>query len=165
VSIDVIVGRYAWLIFLMGTAGFLWPSPRLRDRLTNDAAFAEADRIIRRKAFLWMSAPWVMMGFGELIGGVPSFWRFFDPRHGGPWVLAFFLSVFAVWIASAYWIFTRDGASAIVDHQLVAAHGTRKLVELTPKRVKLLFTLLLVGGVVAVGLMFSGAFAVPGGVR
>jgi hypothetical protein len=165
VNIDVIFGRYAWLIFLLSTVGFLWPSPRLRERLTNDAAFAEVDRSIRRKAFLWMSVPWVVMGFGQLIGGVPSVWHFFDPRHGGPWVLAFFFSIFALWIASAYWIFAGDGAGVIVDHQLVAAHGIRGPIELTPNRVRLFFALALLGGLVAVGLMFTGAFHVPASVR
>jgi len=165
VSIDVIFGRYAWLIFLLGTLGFLWPSPRLRERLATDAAFAQSDRSIRRKVSLWMSVPWVVMGFGQLIGGVPSVWHFFDPRHGGPWVLAFFFSIFAVWITSAYWIFAGDGASVIVDHQLVAAHGIRGPIELTPTRVKLLFALSLAGGVVGIGLMFSGVFHAPASVR
>ena len=77
----------------------------------------------------------------------------------------FFLSVFTVWVALAYWIFVRDGASVIVDHQLITAHGVRGRVELTANRVKLLFALSLLGGVVAVVLMFTGIFDVPATVR
>ena len=105
-----------------------------------------------------MSVPWLVMGLGILAGGVPSLWHFFSPRHGGPWVFAFFLSVFAVWAASAYWIFVGDGASAIADHQLMRVQGIRGRVELTPKLVKFFCALSLLGGVVAVTLMFSGAF-------
>ena len=156
-NLDVIVGRYAWVAFLLVTAGYLWPSPKLRERLKDDPAFADADRVIRRKVFLWMSVPWLVMGLGQLLGGVLSVWNFFDPRHEGPWVLAFFLSVFVVWIASAYWIFFRDGATAIADHQLIVAHVFRRSVDLTPNMVKLFFALALAGGLVAVVLMFTGA--------
>ncbi len=165
VNFDVIVGRYAWLAFLLFTAAVLWPSRKLHDRLTDEPTFADADREIRRKVFLWMSVPWLVMGLGQLVGGVPSVWHFLDPRHGGPWMLAFFLSLFALWIASAYWIFFRDGATAIADHQLMVAHGLRGPIELTPNKVKLFFALSLAGGVVAVVLMFTGAFSVPGTVR
>jgi hypothetical protein len=105
-----------------------------------------------------MSVPWLVMGLGILVGGVSSLWRFFAPRHGGPWVLAFFVSVFAVWGVSAYWIFVGDGASAIADHQLMRVQGIRGRVELTPMLVKLFCVLSLLGGVLAVTLMFSGAF-------
>jgi hypothetical protein len=154
VTVDEIVNGYAWLLFLIAAWALLWPSSELGQRRANDAAFAAADRAIRRKLLFWTSIPWVVMGLAQLAGGI-QLWRFFEPRYGGPWVSAFFASVLALWIALAYWIFLGSGASVVVKHQLVIAHGFRGRIDLTPKRVKLVAGVLLAGGVSVVVLMYS----------
>jgi hypothetical protein len=91
---------------------------------------------------------------GQVLGGI-ALWRFFEPRYGGPWVAAFFFSVLVVWAALAHWIFLRNGAAVVVDHQLVTAHGLRGRIDLTAQRVKLFVAIALAGGVGAVVLMYS----------
>jgi hypothetical protein len=108
VSFDVLVNRYTWFVFLLFTAGFLWPSPGVRKRRADDAFFAKSDSAIRRNAILWMGMPWLVMGLGQLVGGI-SFWRYYSPRYGGPWVTFFYFSVCIFWIVLAHWIFIGKG--------------------------------------------------------
>ncbi|MGD9366823.1 MAG: hypothetical protein PVH87_14070 [Desulfobacteraceae bacterium] len=64
----------------------------------------------------WMNIPWIVMGFGCTVGGVPSVWHYFRPSDGNPFVLAWFGSVFFLWIAGTIWLFFQNGAETLAKH-------------------------------------------------
>ena len=105
----------------------------------------------------WGNVPWVVMGIGFTIGGVPSVWHYFRPQDGNPYVLAWFVSVFVVWILGTYWLFFRDGAELLVSHPgLLNVHSSNPLV------IKLLWVLCLGSGVVGIVLMYTLNIPTPG---
>jgi hypothetical protein len=64
----------------------------------------------------WGNLPWIIMGLGLELGGLPSIFSYFRPRDGNPFVLAFFIVVFAVWILGFWWLFFARGAEFLVEH-------------------------------------------------
>ena len=61
-------------------------------------------------------APWLVMGLGVWVGGVPTLWHFFNPRRGNPWVLAWWGVVIGINLLLFLWIFFRDGAEYMEAH-------------------------------------------------
>lgn len=51
-----------------------------------------------RRYLIFLNLPWVVMGIGCTIGGVPSLLHYFRPTDGNPYVLAWFASIFLLWI-------------------------------------------------------------------
>jgi hypothetical protein len=76
------------------------------------------------------------MGFGQVLGGVPSVWYYFRPQDGNPYVLAFVGTILLLSIAFAYWVLVADGARKVIEFQLADLMGWRGI-KLTEGRVKL----------------------------
>jgi hypothetical protein len=104
---------------------------------------------------IYGNLPWVVMGAGILFGGVPSTMHYFNPRNG-PFVIAFYVTVVLLWIATFYWIFFRRGAE-----DLIAYPGLLNLAVRQPWMVKAYFLLCLAGGVVAVLVMIFADIQTP----
>jgi hypothetical protein len=88
------------------------------------------------------------MGGGVVVGGAPSVFHYFNPR-GGPFVIAFWVTVVVLWIGTYRWLF-RGGAEELV------AHPGLLNIQVGPRVIKLLFLLALAGGVAAISNDASG---------
>jgi hypothetical protein len=95
------------------------------------------------------------MGAGILSGAVRSPFHYFNPRNG-PFVIAFYVTVVALWIATFNWIFFRGGAEALVEYP-----GLLNLPVNRPWAVKVFFVLCLAGGVVGLSLMIVANIRIP----
>jgi len=104
----------------------------------------------------WGNLPWVVMGIGCVFGGVPSVFHYFRPRDGNPFVLAFFASVFLVWILGSNWIVFKGGAEALVKHPGLLNYELK-----SPRMVILLWFFSLAAGIVAAIVMFSTDLPLP----
>jgi hypothetical protein len=116
-SITHILFKYSWLGFILVTY-IKW-----RDYRKNSYQFIELDpklkegyKTLLRGYLIWMNIPWVIMGIGCTIGGVPSILNYFRPSDGNPYVLTFFLSIIFEFIIGSYWIFFNDGAVMLAQH-------------------------------------------------
>jgi hypothetical protein len=123
---------------------------RARRHIRGNPALADGYATLIRGFVLWGNIPWVVMGVGCLLGGVPSIDHFLRPREGNPFVLAFFASVFLVWVLGTYWLLFRGGAEMLVEHP-----GLLNMDFRSPLMVKLFWLLCLAGGIVAVTVMFA----------
>ena len=81
--------------------------------------------------------------------------HYFNPRNG-PFVVAFFVTVVILWVATFYWLFFRQGAE-----QLVAHPGLLSLPVEKPWAVKAFFLLTLAGGVFGLLMMLLGDIQPP----
>lgn len=95
------------------------------------------------------------MGAGILSGAVPSPWHYFNPRNG-PFVIAFYATVAALWIATFNWMFFHRGAEALVEYP-----GLLNLPINRPWAVKVLFLVCLAAGVVALSVMMVANIHIP----
>lgn len=105
---------------------------------------------------IWGNIPWVVMGIGCTIGKVPTVWHYFNPKEGNPYILAFFASVFIVWILASYWMFFRDGAVELVNYPGIFNHDFKN-----PTMVKLVWLACLLGGIFGVFMMYTQNIPLP----
>jgi hypothetical protein len=97
---------------------------------------------------------WLMMGIGIVLGGVPGVFAFSDPGAGNPFVIAWHLTLIALWIAGFVWLFFLGGGQFVVDHP-----GLGNVNPTKPIQVQLWYLACVAGGVVAEVMMWSGFFA------
>ncbi len=146
-----IVTKWFWAVCIALTflnAGVFWY--RARRHISAAPELAEGYATIIRGFVIWGNIPWVVMGIGSVLGGVPSVFHFFRPRDGNPFVLAFFASVILIWILGTIWLLFRGGAEMLVNHS-----GLFNVVIKSPNMLKLFWFLCLAGGIFAVIMMFT----------
>jgi hypothetical protein len=105
-------------------------------------------RLVRGYLF-WGNVPWLVMGVGLELGGLPSIFSFFRPRDGNPFVLAWFAVVIALWILGFWWLFFARGAEFLVEHP-----GVYRGLPRSPNIIRLFYCLSVSCGVVAVLFMW-----------
>lgn len=148
-AIFLLIGKLFWLVCVVTTClnALFWKRHSRKELAAHPELADDYKRLI--KGFLiWGNIPWFIMGIGCTFGGLIVF-DYFSPREGNPFVLAWYLSVFVLWILGFRWIMFRGGAE-----QLVRCPGLLNL----PNRawfIKLWFNLCLAGGIVGVVMMFS----------
>ena len=113
---------------------------------------------------IWLNLPWVIMGIGSTVGGVPSTFHYLNPQSGNPYVLAWFGSVFLLWILGSIWIFFMGGAEALAKHpgaiQTHSLFSKGKNIS-SPTAIKLFWCLCLLGGIFGVVMMWTQQLPVP----
>ena len=109
-SMFLFISRYFWAIALgttaVNTCAAAWKAQK---HIASDPSLGEGYRRMLKHYAFWMSLPWIVMGVGIVIGGIPSVFHFFRPRDGNPYVLTFHVTVICLWILSVVWIYFRGG--------------------------------------------------------
>ncbi len=145
-----LIETYFWLICLavLGLNAGIWRW-RSRGHIARDPSLAEGYRSLINGMVKYGSIPFVIMGLGALSGGAPSIRDYFRPQDMNPYVLAFFGSVVLLWILCTWWLFARGGAETMARHPgLIQPHID------SPRLLKVLWALGLVGGVAGLVSMF-----------
>ncbi len=83
-------------------------------------------------------------------------WHYFNPKEGNPYVLAFFASVFLIWILGGYWILFRGGARELVNHPGILSYDIK-----SPAIIKLIWIVSVLGGIIAVVMMYTQNIPIP----
>lgn len=148
--------RYGWLVCILVTCanGAVWWQ-RAKPRIAENPALEDGYRSLIRGWIIYGNIPWLVMGLGIMTGSVPSIFHFFNPRNG-PFVLAFYATVIALWIACFYWLFFRSGAEALITYP-----GLLNLPGGKPWMVKAYFLLCLAGGIIGLLIMVFGNITPP----
>ena len=110
------IGRNAWILLLgislFNALSVWWQSKKeiaLRPELESGY------RRLIRGFVICQTMPWVVMGVGSVIGGVPSFFHYFNPRNG-PFVVAFYVATALISLVLCYWVIFRGGAEELLRH-------------------------------------------------
>lgn len=148
--------RHTWVLFVLVTCLQALALRRRADRhLRAQPELAEECRALSRGWMIFGNVPWIVMGLGLTVGGVPTVWHYFRPRDGHPSVIAFFVTVIFLWVLGFHWIFLRGGAD------ILSRHPAALNLPSSPTAIKFLYVLCVVGGAVAVGSMFQTNTPVP----
>jgi hypothetical protein len=102
----------------------------------------------------WANLPWLVMGVGIELGGLPSIFSYFRPRDGNPFVQAWFGVVIGLWLLGFWWLFPRRGAEFLVEHPGLL-RGTPRI----PNMIRLFYCLSILGGIF--GLLFMWFSDIP----
>jgi hypothetical protein len=136
-----------WLIFRKNARGYIKKNPQLREGYV----------ALLRGYLIWMNLPWLVMGIGCTVGGVPCLWDYMRPKDGNPYVLAWFGSLFLVWALGTSWLFGKGGAEKLATHPgaIQLAYGWQAKDITNPMLIKALWLVMLAGGLAGcVGMWF-----------
>lgn len=152
----LLIFKHAWFLFLVVHCanGAIWWS-RARPYIAQNPALEPGYRKLIRGWLIYGSVPWLIMGAGILSGNVHSIFHYFNPRNGA-FVIAYYVSVVALWVLCFYWLFFRRGAEELIAHP-----GMLNLPSQNPIWVKAFFLLSVGGGIVALLVMIFGNFGAP----
>ena len=149
---ELILSRHSWLISVAVTVvNALIFKFRSIGYIREHPALASGYRRLFWGYLLWTILPWLIIGFGIEIGGVPDILSYLRPSEGNPFVIAFFAVIFVLWIFGGYWLFARRGAEFLSEHP-----GWLRPPPKDPLMIKGLYCLMVTVGVIAMVLMFSG---------
>jgi hypothetical protein len=163
-EIFALISKYFWVVAIIVTMiNLLIFRKRGQKHIQDNPHLEEGYTSLFRGFLLWMNIPWIVMGIGCTFGGVPTVWNYFRPRDGNPHVLAWFVTIFFLWILGTFWLFFRDGAEKLVRHPgaLEFWCGLKKKDITNPVLIKTLWLLALVFGVVGFVLMWYLEFPLP----
>lgn len=122
----MVLAQWAWLVFLAGVPlNVLAIRRRVRRHIVAHPELAEGYRRLLRGFAFWTSLPWLVMGAGCTVGGVPTVFHFLRPAAGGPFVWAFWVVVYAEFLLLGWWAVRCGGAEALVRHPGLVAFRTR----------------------------------------
>jgi hypothetical protein len=159
-----LISKYFWLVAILVT-GINWAMFRKRAQpyIEANRDLTEGYGALFRGYLFWLNIPWVVMGVGCISGGVPSVWHYLRPRDGNLYVLAWFASVFFLWVFGTFWIFFRGGAETLARHPgaIEFTYGFKRKDITQPAIIKTLWILALTGGIVGVALMWSTDIPTP----
>ena len=112
-----IVFRHFWVALLVGAVIHIVRWRRAADgRIQEDPRLrAGYDRLFVG-AMIFGCTPWLVMGVGILVGEVDKVHDYLRPAHGNPWVLLWFLVIFALLALWLCWIFLLGGARKLAEH-------------------------------------------------
>jgi hypothetical protein len=159
-----LISKYFWVIAIIVT-GINWVMfrKRARKRIHENPSLKEGYEALFRGYLIWLNLPWVVMGIGCTVGGVPSVLHYFRPRDGDPYVLAWFASVLFLWVFGTFWLLFRGGAESLARHPgaVEFRYGLKSKDITSPAWIKAFWLLALTGGVVGFVVMWSMDIPIP----
>ncbi len=159
-----IFSKWFWAMGIATTcANAIIYARRAQKEIRKNPELEEGYRTLIKGFLIWGNIPWIVMGIGCLVGGVPSLFHFFRPRDGNPFVLSFFASVFLIWVLGTHWLFFQGGAEKLAKHPgLITYHTFGKSGNITnPAVIKLFWLLCIAGGIVGAAIMFTVDIPIP----
>ena len=149
-SLFLIFFKYFWAIALiLSIPNTFFMKRRFRRYIEVDPSLKEGYSRILRHFVFWSNLPWVVMGTCMFLGDIPYILFFFRPQDGDPYVLAWYFTIYALWVLTACWIFLRGGAEQLVKHP-----GFINIPFRSEIAVKALCILMLACGIVGVFMMY-----------
>lgn len=155
--------RHFWAALLAVTVlnGIIFKR-RSRQCVEEDPQLAARCRSFVRGWLIWMNLPWLVMGIGSTVGGIPTIFHYGRPRDGNPYVLAVWISIFVMQIVSFYWIFFCKGAETMAECGVMNPRPSGHLAFFnTPAVIKIAFLLCLAGATIAAITMWTSDIQIP----
>lgn len=155
--------KQAWIIFIAVTLvnAFVLKF-RAKKYIAKNPALKKGYDDLFKGILLLGNIPWVIMAIGNLSGITNSVFDFFTPRAMNPIVLIFHAAIIVLWILSVRWIYFKGGAAFLENHPgLFRKSGFGGNTNLTAKQIKIYFPFMLLGGIVAMIMMWVISTPMP----
>jgi hypothetical protein len=123
---------------------------RVKPYITENPSLQDGYNKIFKAMLTWGNLPWVVMGYGILTNNVATMFHFFRPQDQNPYVLAWFASIFLIYLLLLYWVFFKNGAEILIKYRGVFNQDFKSVIL-----IKGMVLLTIVVGVVATVAMYS----------
>ena len=149
--IGFFVFDYAWILFIVVTIiNALFLKARSSKIVKDNPDLRDGYDQLFKGYLFYMNIPWMVMGIGMIVGGVPSTFSYFAPRHGNFFVIAFHVSILILWFLSIWWLYFKGGAEFLVKYKGVFNRDIQ-----SPLLIKIFFGISMLGGVAGMIFMWS----------
>ena len=109
--------RHLWLLFIVvGVINLVSVWRNLQGLIAQRPDLAQGYRRYFLGVAVFLTLPWLIMGVGIEVGGVPNLFGFLSLRDRNPYVIAFHAALTAMLVLTCYWVFLRRGAEFLVEH-------------------------------------------------
>jgi hypothetical protein len=149
-SIDLIFDNFWVLLILASVFNAFYLKVRSKKFIEKQPELQEGYDQLFKGELIYLNIPWMVAGIGMVFGGVPSFFSYFTPRDGNLFVWAFHVTIIILWVLTIWWIYFKDGAEFLVKYPGVFNQDIK-----SPTLMKILFGVMLAGGIVAMIYMWS----------
>lgn len=120
------VSEYFWLLSLILGEFRYRRTLRRIERATPEPGIDKNEvKMYARRFNLGAQLPWALIGIGKMLGFTPTFWYYFFPQDGNPFVAIFYVVMFAQSCFMAWWIIWADGARKMYQFNAAGAFGKR----------------------------------------
>jgi hypothetical protein len=111
--------RHFWVVFLAVTfAKYLAARQRIRAAADLSAEEKQSGETCAKWFAMFSAIPWVIMGWGMVVGGLPSMFSYMRPQDGNPYVVIWVCTVLALTMIFAGWVLFAGGARKVRIYQL-----------------------------------------------
>lgn len=111
------MGRYFWLFGIgMAALNIFMYWRRAAPAMAQNPELQEGYNRLFSGYAAAMILPWLVMGLGIWLGGVPSIWHYFRPQDSHPWVLAWWGTLIGLQLVLFLWVFFQGGADFLAAH-------------------------------------------------
>lgn len=162
-SIIKFVFKNFWLLCIVVTLmNAFYFKFRARSLVKDNPDLEEGYNKVFWGTLIFAGIPWLVMGIGTTIGGIPTLFHFFRLRDGNPYVIAYHFTIVVIWILTVIWIYFKDGANFWIKYML-PLRGPSLLPRpvFSVLDVKIWFALCLLGGLVGITMMWLTNIPVP----
>ncbi|WP_332922989.1 hypothetical protein [Persicobacter psychrovividus] len=158
-----IIFKHTWIMFIAVTfANGLILKYRSKKYIAQNPELEKGYDKYFKGLMIYGNIPWVIMMVGNLSGITQSTFEYFNPKAMNPMVLIFHLSIIMLWALGMRWIYFKNGAEFIETHPgLMQKSSFSGNTNVTAKQIKLLFPLMLLGGIAGMIMMWFMNFPTP----
>jgi len=104
---------------------------------------------------IYFSIPLIIIVVGNLSGSTNGMSDYLNPTALNPFVVIFNASIIILWILGIRWIYFKNGAEFLEQHSvLFNKYSGSKKKNFSAKKIEYSFTLMLLGGIVAMIMMW-----------
>jgi len=155
--------KHAWIMLIAVTiANGLIMKYRSKKYISENPSLDEGYDKYFKGWILYGNIPWIIIAIGNLSGLTHSIFDYFNPKAMNPIVLIFHSAIVILWILSVWWVYFKGGAEFIESHPgLFKKSSLSGNTNVTAKQVKLFLPLMLLGGIMAMIMMWNGNFLGP----
>ncbi|NEQ99344.1 MAG: hypothetical protein F6K30_21995 [Cyanothece sp. SIO2G6] len=148
-----LASRYFWIVCLVvNLINAVIFKVRSQSHIRQDPSLASGYTTLIQGFLICSSLPWLAMGFGIMVGNVPTIWYFLYPGTGNPYVVAWWVVYWLTISFVSQWIVLRGGAEMMVKYPGFLRGNSKN-----PRTIKLTWLLMLAGTAAFTIIMFNQA--------
>ena len=118
-------GKYFWLLAMIATSiNAIVYRHASKKHIQQEPELAAGYKKMIHGFFFWTNIPWLIMGIGCTVGGIPTVFHFFSPKDGNPFVLGWWISVVILNALFAYWILFGSGTEKLIKYRMISFHSS-----------------------------------------
>lgn len=111
------IDNYFWVICLLtGFINHFSFSIKARKVCKDQPELKEGFEKLLKGFLFWSNLPWLVLGFGRIVGGLTLEEAFFSLDLNNPYAVLFILTIMTIWVRGTIWLQFQNGVETLVEY-------------------------------------------------